>query len=100
MQQLSRVVSRFLREIVDKEPLPKIYVPEINNIANMRHARVRKIVLSLDRKKGRNTKGEPSKLVTLPYIKGRFTYRGDLHIGVSWNTIHAVIAQPLRKKKS
>ena len=34
MWQPSRVVSRFFREIVDKEPLPKIYIPEINNIAN------------------------------------------------------------------
>lgn len=55
MLQLLRVVSRFLREIGDKEPLPKTYVPEINNIADIRHASVRKIMLSLCQKRGRNT---------------------------------------------
>ena len=42
---------------------------------------------------------EPSGLVTLPYIEMRLTNRGDSHIGVSWNTIHAVIHQPSRNKK-
>ena len=45
MRQPLRVVSRFFREIVDKEPLPKIYIPEINNIADIRHVSMRKIML-------------------------------------------------------
>ena len=45
MQQPLWVVSRFFREIVDKEPLPKIFIPEINNIANIRHVSMPKIML-------------------------------------------------------
>ena len=45
MQQPLQVVSRFFREIIDKEPLPKIYVPEINNIADILHISVQKIML-------------------------------------------------------
>ena len=45
MRQPLRVASRFFREIVGKEPLPKIYIPEINNIADIRHVSMRKIML-------------------------------------------------------
>ena len=45
MRQPLLAVSRFFREIVDKEPLPKIYLPEMNDIADIRHVSMRKIML-------------------------------------------------------
>ena len=45
MRQPLRAVSRFLRDTVDKQPLPKVYIPELNNILDIRHVSVRKILL-------------------------------------------------------
>ena len=45
MRQPLRAVSRFFRDTVDKQPLPKVYMPELNNILDIRHVSVRKIML-------------------------------------------------------
>lgn len=45
MRQSLRVVSRFFRETVDKQPPPKVYIPELNNIADIRRVSMRKIML-------------------------------------------------------
>ena len=45
MRQPLRAVSRFFRDTVDKQPLPKVYIPELNNILDICHVCVRKIML-------------------------------------------------------
>ena len=45
MRQSLRAVSRFFRETVDKEPMPNVYIPEINDITNIRHVSMRKIMV-------------------------------------------------------
>lgn len=46
-----RAVSRFFRNIVDRELLPRVYIPELNNVTDIRHVSVRKIILL----KGKNS---------------------------------------------
>lgn len=45
MRQPLRAVSRFFRDTIDKQPLPKVYIPELNNILDIRHVSGRKIML-------------------------------------------------------
>lgn len=45
MRQPLRAVSRFFRDTVDKQPLPKVYIPELSNILDIRLVSVRKIML-------------------------------------------------------
>ena len=52
MRQPLRAVSRFFRDTVDKQPLPKVYIPELNNILDIRHVSVRKIMLLKGRASG------------------------------------------------
>lgn len=44
MRQPLRAVSRFFRETVDREPLRKVYIPELGDIADIRHVSMRKVM--------------------------------------------------------
>ena len=46
-----RAVSRFFTNIVDREPLPQVYIPELNDFTDIRRVSVRKIM----RLKGKNS---------------------------------------------
>ena len=46
-----RTVSRFFKNIVDQEPLPQVYIPELNDFTDIRRVSVRKIM----RLKGKNS---------------------------------------------
>lgn len=45
MRSSLRAVSRFFRNIVEREPLPQVYIPELNDVTVIRHVSVRKIIL-------------------------------------------------------
>ena len=51
MSSSLRAVSRFFRNIVEREPLPQVYIPELNDITDIPHVSVRKIILL----KGKNS---------------------------------------------
>ena len=51
MRSSLRAVSRFFRNIVEREPLPQVYIPELNDVTDIRHVSVRKIILL----KGKNS---------------------------------------------
>ena len=44
MRSSLRAVSRLFRNIVEREPLPQVYIPELNDVADIRHVSVRKII--------------------------------------------------------
>ena len=48
-----RAVSTFFKNIVDREPLPQVYIPELNDFTDIRRVSVRKIM----RLKGKNSGG-------------------------------------------
>lgn len=50
-----RMVSRFFKDVVDKLPLPQIYIPELADFADIHHVSVRRIV---------KMKGKGSSVVT------------------------------------
>ena len=39
-----KAVSRFFKNIVDREPLPQVYIPELNDFTDIRRVSVRKIM--------------------------------------------------------
>ena len=45
-----RAVSRLFRNIVEREPLPQVYIPELNDVTAIRHVSVRKIILLKEKK--------------------------------------------------
>ena len=51
MRQTLRAVSRFFKRVVDTLPLPRVYIPELAEVANIRHLSVRKII----KMKGKNS---------------------------------------------
>ena len=51
MRPSLRAVSKFFRNIVDQEPLPQVYIPELNDVTDIRRVSVRKIM----RLKGKNS---------------------------------------------
>ena len=51
MRPSLRAVSIFFRNIVDREPLPIVYIPELNDLNDIRRVSVRKIM----RLKGKNS---------------------------------------------
>ena len=46
-----RAVFRFFRNIVEQESLPRVYIPELNDVTDIRHVSVIKIILL----KGKNS---------------------------------------------
>ena len=44
MRPSLRAVSRFFRNIVDREPLLQVYIPELNDLNDIRRVSVRKIM--------------------------------------------------------
>ena len=44
MRQILRAVSRFFKHVVDTLPLPRVYIPELVEVANIRHLSVWKII--------------------------------------------------------
>ena len=44
MRQTLRAVSRFFQRVVDTLPFPQVYIPELAEVANIRHLSVRKII--------------------------------------------------------
>ena len=44
MRQTLLAVSKFCKRVVDTLPLPQVYIPELTEIANIRHLSVRKII--------------------------------------------------------
>ena len=46
-----KAVSKFFRNSVDREPMPRVYIPELNDVTDIRHVSVRKIILL----KGKNS---------------------------------------------
>lgn len=44
MRPTLRMVSRFFKNCVDKIPLPEIYLPELADVADIRHVSLRKII--------------------------------------------------------
>jgi len=51
MRPSLRAASRLFRNIDDREPLPQVYVPELNDVIDIRRESVRKIM----RLKGKNS---------------------------------------------
>ena len=51
MRSSLRAVFRFFRNIVERELLPRVYIPELNDVTDIRHVSVRKIILL----KGKNS---------------------------------------------
>ena len=51
MRSSLKAVSRFFRNIVEREPLPRVYIPELNDVTDIRHVSVRKIIIL----KGKNS---------------------------------------------
>ena len=45
MRPTLRAVSRFFRTVVDREPLLRVYIPELNDFTNIYRVSVRKIML-------------------------------------------------------
>ena len=44
MCQTLRVVSRFFKYAVDRQPLPRVHLPELSNVADIKKVSMRKIV--------------------------------------------------------
>ena len=52
MRSSFRAVSRFFRNIVEREPLPRVYILELNDVTDIQHVSVRKIILLKGKKSG------------------------------------------------
>ena len=54
MRQTLRSVSRFFKRVVDNVPLPRVYIPELAGVPDIRHISLRKIL---------NLKGRSSSVI-------------------------------------
>ena len=82
-----RAVSQFFRDTVDKQPLPKVYIPELNNILDIRHVSERKIMLLKEKASGTVIRLRE----VINHVKWASTWISFVALGQGWFGISSIL---------
>lgn len=94
MRQALRAVSRSFKNIVDRQPLPMIYLPELNDMLDIQHVSVRRIM----KLKGKNSGVVLRLREIINCVKWAFAWLSFIAAGYGWFFISKIYWKGLNSK--